>query len=102
MNLSMVKEKAVALKDKANLKLLAVPGVAVAMAAGTVITAFAEVPAGGGSTLPTISITTDMLTPLVEGVVANVGVILPVGLGLFAIFLVIRIIPGLISWFGKM
>ncbi len=103
MNLSMVKEKAVALKDKANLKLLAVPGAAAAMAVGTAVTAFAEEPAaGGGSSLPSISITTDMLTPLVEGVVANVGVILPVGLGLFAIFLGIRIIPGLISRFVKM
>ena len=49
--------------------------------------------------LPTIAITEEMLTPLVEGVVANVGVILPIGLGLFAIFLGIRIIPGLISRF---
>ena len=49
------------------------------------------------TTLPTIAITEEMLTPLVEGVVANVGVILPIGLGLFAIFLGTRIIPGLIS-----
>ena len=41
--------------------------------------------------LPTIAITEEMLKPLVEGVVANVGVILPIGLGLFAIFLGIRI-----------
>ena len=49
--------------------------------------------------LPTIAITEEMLTPLVEGVVANISVILPIGLGLFAIFLGIRIIPGLISRF---
>lgn len=30
--------------------------------------------------LPTIAITEEMLKPLVEGVVANVGVILPIGL----------------------
>ena len=54
------------------------------------------------TTLPTIAITEDMLKPLVEGVVANVGVILPIGLGLFAIFLGIRIIPGLISRFVRM
>ena len=52
--------------------------------------------------LPTIAITEEMLKPLVEGVVANVGVILPIGLGLFAIFLGIRIIPGLISRFVHM
>ena len=52
--------------------------------------------------LPTIAITEEMLKPLVEGVVANVGVILPIGLGLFTIFLGIRIIPGLISRFVHM
>ena len=48
----------------------------------------------GGADLPTIAITTDMLKPLVEGVVANIGVVLPVGLALFAIMLGIRIIHG--------
>ena len=48
--------------------------------------------------LPTIAITEEMLTPLV----ANISVILPIGLGLFAIFLGIRIIPGLISRFVHM
>ena len=52
--------------------------------------------------LPTIAITEEMLTPLVECVVANISVILPIGLGLFAIFLGIRIIPGLISRFVHM
>ena len=54
------------------------------------------------TTLPTIAITEEMLKPLVEGVVANISVILPIGLGLFAIFLGIRIIPGLISRFVRM
>ena len=54
------------------------------------------------TTLPTIAITEEMLKPLVEGVVANISVILPIGLGLFAIFLGIRIIPGLISRFVHM
>ena len=49
------------------------------------------------TTLPTIAITEEMLTPLVEGVVANISVILPIGLGLFSIFLGIRIIPAVIS-----
>lgn len=53
----------------------------------------------GASDLPSVSITTDMLKPLVEGVVANIGTVLPVGLGIFSIFLGIRIIPKLISRF---
>lgn len=81
-----------------------VPVVGGAVAAGTSVVAFATEGSGGGTTtnLPSIAITTEMLTPLVEGVVANVQVILPVGLGLFAIFLGIRIIPGLISRFVRM
>ena len=54
------------------------------------------------TTLPTIAITEEMLTPLVEGVVANVGVILPIGLGLFPISPAIPITPGLISRFVHM
>lgn len=46
-------------------------------------------------------ITADMLKPLVDGVTANVGVILPVGLGLMAIFLGIKFIPRLIHMFAK-
>ncbi len=53
------------------------------------------------STLPTIAITQDMLTPLVQGVVDNIAVVLPMGLGLFAIFLGIRIIPSLVSRFAR-
>ncbi|NBK20330.1 hypothetical protein [Anaerotruncus sp. 1XD42-93] len=52
--------------------------------------------------LPTLSITEEMLEPLIQGVIANVTVILPIGLGLMAIFLGIRIIPGLISRFTRM
>jgi len=79
------------------------PAVAGLVAAGSPVVAFAaEGNSGGAGTLPSISITTDMLTPLVEGVMSNVQVILPVGLGLFAIFLGIRIIPGLISKFVRM
>lgn len=60
-------------------------------------TAFAS-----GDSLPTIAITTDMLKPIIDGIVANVGVVLPVGLALFSIGLGIRIIPGLISRFLHM
>ena len=55
--------------------------------------------ASQASNLPSVSIDTDMLKPLVEGVVANIGTVLPVGLGIFSIFLGIRIIPKLISRF---
>ena len=70
--------------------------------APSVVAFAAETGGGTTTTLPSIAITTEMLTPLVEGVMSNVQVILPVGLGLFAIFLGIRIIPGLISRFVRM
>lgn len=73
-------------------------------AAGTVSALAMAVPAFASSTpdnLPSVAITSDMLKPLVDGVVANIGVILPVGIGLFAIFLGIRILPGMISRFVR-
>lgn len=68
----------------------------------TTVVAFAAESGASGSDLSGIAITTEMLNPLVEGVMSNVQVILPVGLGLFAIFLGIRIIPGLITRFIRM
>lgn len=47
----------------------------------------------------TATINEAMLQPLIDGVTANVGVILPVGMGLFAIFLGISLIPKLIKKF---
>lgn len=47
------------------------------------------------------TITADMLQPVVDGVTANVGVILPIGLTLFALFIGIAIIPKLIRKFVK-
>jgi len=44
-------------------------------------------------------ITTAMLEPLLDGVIANVGVILPVALGIFAIMIGIFIIVPLIRRF---
>lgn len=77
--------------------------VAGAMIPLSTVVAFAEEAGTSGSSgLSGIAITTEMLNPLVEGVMANVQVILPVGLGLFAIFLGIRIIPGLITKFVRM
>ena len=95
-----VKEMLAAVRTKAACRALALSATGTAVAVGSAATAFATTEGGGGtSSLPTVAITTDMLTPLVEGVVSNIGVILPVGLGLFAIMLGIRIIPGLITRF---
>lgn len=95
-----LKDKIANLKSHVSPAALAAPVVGAATVLGSSVMAFAS--ESGGSSLPTIAITTDMLTPLVEGVVANIGVILPVGLGMYAIFLGIRIIPGLISRFVRM
>ena len=54
------------------------------------------------TTLPTVGITADMLKPLVDGVVANVGVIVPVGIVLMGILMGVRLIPGLMSSFMKL
>ena len=48
-----------------------------------------------------VAITNEMLQPLVDGVTANIGVILPVGIGLMAIFIGIALIPKLIKKFTK-
>ena len=85
-----------------SLKAFLFPALVGAVPAASSVVAFAADAGSSGSSLPSIAITTDMLTPLVEGVVANIQIILPVGLGLFAIFLGIRIIPGLISRFVRM
>lgn len=47
------------------------------------------------------AITSDMLSPVLEGVTANIGVILPIGIGLFAICLGIRFIPRIFKMFSK-
>ncbi len=79
------------------------PMLAGVMAAGSPVVAFAsETGGGGGGSLPSFAITEEMLAPLVEGVMANVQVILPIGLGLFTIFLGIRLIPNLISRFVRL
>lgn len=50
--------------------------------------------------LPSIAITTDMLKPLVDSVVANISVILPVGIALFGVFLGIKLVPMVFSKFA--
>lgn len=44
-------------------------------------------------------ITTEMLQPVVDGVGANIGVIVPVGIGLFAILLGVKLIPKVLGSF---
>lgn len=84
-------------------KVFLMPALASVMAAGSPVVAFAsETGGGGGGSLPSFAITEEMLSPLIDGVMANIQVILPIGLGLFAVFLGIRIIPGLISRFIRM
>lgn len=102
MKLEKVKGAICSLKDKANLKLMALPAAGTIAALSSTVTAFAADETTGDYTFPTISITNEMLTPLVEGIVAIISSILPVGLGLLAVFLGIRIIPGLISRFARM
>ncbi len=80
---------------KVNAKLMAAPVAGALVAVGSATTAFAsEV-----DTLPKVAITEEMLSPVVEAVVANIAVILPVGLGLFAIMVGIRLIPGMLLRF---
>lgn len=89
--------------QKLKVKLLVAPALAAATVGSSAVVAFASEAGGGsGGSLPSFAITEAMLSPLVEGVMANIQVILPVGLGLFAVFLGIRIIPGLISRFVRM
>jgi len=86
--------------EKLKTKLFLVPALGGAMTVGSSLVALAAESGGGGaSTLPSISITTDMLTPLVDGVVSNINVVLPVGLGLMGLMLGIKVIPRLISRF---
>lgn len=102
MTLHRAKEVFRAFKDKANLKLMALPAAGTIAALSSTVTAFAVDETSTSYTFPTVTITNEMLTPLVEGVVAIISSILPVGLGIFAVFLGIRIIPGLISRFARM
>lgn len=86
--------------EKLKSKLFLVPALGGAMTVGSSLVALAAETGGdAASKLPTISITSDMLTPLVEGVVSNINVVLPVGLGLMGLMLGIKVIPRLISRF---
>lgn len=73
----------------------AMVGVPATLALGTCTAFAAETP------MPTIAITQEMLTPLVDGVISNIGVVLPIGLGLFAIMLGVKLVPRVVGWFIK-
>lgn len=55
----------------------------------------------GSDPLANIAITQDMLKPILDGIIANVGVILPIGLAIFAVVLGISFIPKIIGHFAK-
>ena len=84
-------------KMEVKAKALAVPALAGVMASSVV--AFASGSSNPSLDLPQINITTQMLTPLVEGIVSNVNVVLPVGLGIMGLMLGIRIVPSLLRRF---
>lgn len=86
-------------KMEVKAKALAVPALAGVMAAGSSVVAFASGSSNPSLDLPQINITTQMLAPLVEGIVSNVNVILPVGLGIMGLMLGIRIVPSLLRRF---
>lgn len=94
--LDKIKNTVSALKSHVNSKMVAIPATGAVVAVAGSVTSFANETA---TELPNVAITTEMLTPLVEGVVANIAVVLPVGIGLFAIMLGIRLIPSLLNRF---
>lgn len=86
-------------KFKMNAKALLFPTLAGLMTGASSVMAFASGSSSPDLELPKINITTQMLQPLVEGIVANVNVVLPVGLGIMGLMIGIRIIPALIRRF---
>lgn len=66
----------------------------------TMVVAFAD--DGGASSVIDFSsiFNENIFEPLVEGITSNLWVLLPVSLGLFAIFLGVRIIPYLLNRFS--
>lgn len=46
-------------------------------------------------------VTTEMLSPILDSITANVAVIVPVGIGIFAIVLGVRFIPRIFKMFTR-
>lgn len=72
-------------------------------AATTAVTVAASIPAfasgSGSDSLSSVAVTSDMLSPLLDGITANIGVILPIGIAIFAVFIGINLVPKLIKKF---
>ena len=81
------------LKEKFKSKFLVVTGV---VSSALSMMAFAADPEGA---LDSVAITSDMLQPLLDGITANIGVILPVGVAVFAVFLGVSVLPKLVRKF---
>lgn len=93
MRFPCVKEKIVSFACKH-------PSLSVALTgAATVAMSTSSVSAAAADSLPQVAVTEDMLSPLVDGVVSNIAVILPIGIALLAIFLGIKLIPKIIGYF---
>ena len=46
-------------------------------------------------------VTTEMLSPILDSITANVAVIVPIGIGIFAIVLGVRFIPKIFKMFTR-
>lgn len=89
-----INEGMASFKTRMSGKALAASSMCATMLATTGITAFAQSP-------PTFALTEDMFKPLTDGITSNLAVVLPIGLGIFAIFIGIAIIPRVISKFTR-
>lgn len=49
--------------------------------------------------IPSVAITEDMLQPLVDGIMANINVVLPFGIIIFGLMLGVRMIPKVAKMF---
>lgn len=85
------------LKSKINSKIALIPFACV----GLVSTAFADVQPFGLNTASSVSVTSEMLKPFVDGVTGNISVILPVGLVIFAIMFGVNLVPRILRKFIK-
>lgn len=72
-----------------------------ASAVGTTLATVVPAFAAGEADLSGVAITTEMLTPVVTGTTANIAVILPVGIALFAIMIGVGLIPAIIKKFVR-
>ncbi len=53
------------------------------------------------SGVPPAIITPEDMTPIVDSITANIGALLPIVFGLAAVFIGIKVVPGLLSRFTR-